>query len=131
MVRCRLLERASGLFVAEEHGVILIPEDPAEIRNVGVVLQPAMAHSALGHDRQAVICSEGGNPAPAQDRLHWAALRGAGLGTCGAVARTGGGRSPDRLPALRRLGHMSDSGVSTRRSPCGGRFRMRNPTWAN
>jgi choline-sulfatase len=105
------LERASALFVAEKYAQV-IPllekirkEDP---NNLDAVLRLATAHSALGHDRQAVgLFQKAADLAPqSQDvrtylGLHYA--RGKDWERAVPLLEQALADSPDRLPVLEAL----------------------------
>jgi Tfp pilus assembly protein PilF len=132
------LERASGLFEAEKYAQVIplfekiLAEDP---HNIGAVLQLATAHSALGHDRQAVeLFQRAATLAPeSQDvrlylGLHYA--RGKGWERSVPLLEHVVAESPDRLPALEALAVIRqrqgriDEAISLRQKI----YRMRNPT---
>jgi len=105
------LERASGLFVAEKYAQVIplleriLAQDP---NNLDAVLRLATAHSALGHDRQAVeLFRKAAGLAPqSQDvrtylGLHYA--RGKDWERAVPLLEQVVAESPDRLPALEAL----------------------------
>lgn len=105
------LERASGLFVAEQYAQVvplyeqILAEDPY---NIGVVLQLAAAHSALGRDRRAIelfqkaaAISPDSPDVPMYLGLHYA--RGKEWPRAVPLLEQAVDRSPDRLPALEAL----------------------------
>jgi tetratricopeptide (TPR) repeat protein len=105
------LERASGLFVAGKYAQVIpllariLAQDP---NNLDAVLRLATAHSALGHDRQAVeLFRKAAGLAPqSQDvrtylGLHYA--RGKDWERAVPLLEQVVAESPDRLPALEAL----------------------------
>jgi tetratricopeptide (TPR) repeat protein len=111
-----VLEQASGLFVNQQYAKAIpmlehvLTADPY---NVGAVLQLAVAHSALGHDRQAVEAFDKARQlAPAsQDvrmylALHYA--RGSEWERAVPLLERIVAETPDRLPALEALAAIRD-----------------------
>jgi tetratricopeptide (TPR) repeat protein len=105
------LERASGLFVAEKYAQVIplldkiLSEDP---NNLDAVLRLATAHSALGHDRQAVELFRRAERLAPQSQdvrtylgLHYA--RGKEWERAVPLLEQVVAESPDRLPVLEAL----------------------------
>ncbi len=133
-----VLEKASGLFAREEYARAIpllervLAEDP---RNLDATLSLATAHSALGHDRQAIAAFEKAAAiAPdSQDvrtylALHYA--RGKQWERAVPLLERVVAETPDRLPALEALavvrerqGRIPDA-VALRRKI----YDMRRPT---
>jgi tetratricopeptide (TPR) repeat protein len=132
------LERASGLFEAEKYAEVIplldkiVALDPY---NIGAALELATAHSALGHDRQAVeLFQKAATLAPqSQDvrlylGLHYA--RGKGWERAVPLLEQVVAESPDRVPALEALAVIrqrqgrTDEAIALRQKI----YRMRNPT---
>jgi choline-sulfatase len=105
------LERASGLFVAGKYAQVIplldriLTEDP---NNLDAVLRLATAHSAIGHDHQAVELFQKAEALAPQSQdvrtylgLHYA--RGKDWERAVPLLEQVVAQSPDRLPALEAL----------------------------